>query len=77
MGSPQSKYSIFSHRQDRGTFISYLLGGIVPLIALGIVVERYVLSPIVGLGGGYTEALGDRGVLALFTAISLLSLSSF
>jgi diguanylate cyclase (GGDEF)-like protein len=77
MGSPGSKYSIFSHRQDRGTFISYLLGGIVPLVALGIVVERYVLSPIVGPGDGYTEALGDRGILALFTAISLLSLSSF
>ena len=39
------KYSISSHRQDRGTFVSYLLGGIVPLIALGIV--PYVLSQAV------------------------------
>ena len=77
MGSLSSKYSIFSHRQDRGTFVSYLLGGIVPLMALGIVVERYVLSPIGGPNDSFTAALGDRGILALFSAISLLSLGSF
>ena len=77
MVSLRSRYSIFSHRQDRGTFVSYLLGGIVPLIALGIVVERYILSPIVGPNDSYTAALGDRGILALFGAISLLSLGSF
>ncbi len=73
----RNKYSIFFHPQDRGTFVSYFLGAIVPLIALGIVVERFLLSPIVGRIDSYAETLGDGGILALFASISLLSLSCF
>jgi hypothetical protein len=77
MKGVRSKYSIFFHSPDRGTFVSYFLGAVVPLIALGIVAERYLLSPIVGPIDSYTETMGDGGILALFAAISLLSLSCF
>ena len=67
--------SIFSHGTERGTFVAYFLGAIVPLVVLGVVIERYVLAPIVA-----TDAVDDfRGPasLALFAAISFLSFSSF
>jgi hypothetical protein len=72
-----SRYSIFFHSQDRGTFVAYFLGAVVPLIALGIVAERFVLSPIAGPIDSYVATLGDGGILLLFAAISLLSLSCF
>ena len=40
------KTSMFPDRLDRGSFVSYFLGGVVPLMALGLVVERYALSPL-------------------------------
>ena len=67
--------SIASHSADRGTFIAYFLGAVVPLVALGVVAERYVLSPQAAPGDAY--GLGDGGVVALFAAISFLSFSSF
>jgi hypothetical protein len=44
LGNP---LSTFSHAADRGTAVAYFLGAVVPLVALGIVTERYVLAPIV------------------------------
>jgi hypothetical protein len=77
MKGVRSKYSIFFHSPDRGTFVSYFLGAVVPLMALGIVAERYLIFPMVGPIDSYAETLGDGGILALFAAISLLSLSCF
>jgi diguanylate cyclase (GGDEF)-like protein len=75
MDGNKNRFSVFSHSPDRGTFVAYFLGGVVPLMALGVVVERYVLSPI-----ATTErywAIGPIGVLCLFGGISFLSLGSF
>jgi len=62
--------SIFSQRLDRTTFTAYLLGAIVPLVALGVVVERYVIP-----------ALSDKdqvlGMIGLVASISILSFLSF
>ena len=77
MESLRSKYSIFFRSPDRGTFVSYFLGAVVPLLALGIVAERYVFSPMVGSVGSYTETFEGTWILALFGSISLLSLTCF
>ena len=61
------------HPLDRGAFVAYLLGGVVPLAALGVVVERYVLSPTI-------DRLDERtavGLAALVVGIAVLSLFSF
>ena len=58
---------------DRGSYVAYFLGGVVPLIALGVVVERYVLSPVAASANEYFAV----GLLALVGSICLLSLSSF
>jgi len=69
--------SIFAHRADRGTFVAYFLGAIVPLVALGVVVERYVVAPITAADPGVGTGGGHRQVLVLFTAIAALSLTCF
>ncbi len=62
--------SIFSHKLDRAAFIAYFLGAVVPLVALVVVVERFVLP-----------ALGDRlallGLIGAVTSIAVLSFASF
>jgi diguanylate cyclase (GGDEF)-like protein len=73
----RSAYSIFFHPQDRGVFVSYFLGAVVPLIALGFVVEQNMLSPIAPPIDRDLATLRDAGILVLFTAISFLSLGSF
>ena len=62
--------SIFSHRLDRVAFIAYFLGAIVPLIALGVVVERFALPRL----EDNTQAFALIGLLA---SIAFLSLGSF
>ena len=73
MGLSKSKIPLFPHALDQGAFVAYFLGGIVPLAALGVVVDRYALSPAA------VPSAGDPtvGLLALIGAVCLLSLGSF
>lgn len=61
---------LFSEKLDRVTFSAYFLGAVVPLIALAVVVERFVLP-----------TLDDRnaaiGLIMLVLSAALLSLGSF
>jgi HD-GYP domain-containing protein (c-di-GMP phosphodiesterase class II) len=68
--SAHHRNSIFSQRLDRTTFTAYFLGAIVPLLALGFVVERYVIPTISAKG----QILG---LIALVSSIAILSLLSF
>ena len=72
----RNKLSIFAHAADRGTNVAYFLGAVVPLFVLGIVIERYVLSP---LQPGRQEGLqlGHAAALGLFVSIATLSLACF
>ncbi|MAG33741.1 MAG: hypothetical protein CL908_22915 [Deltaproteobacteria bacterium] len=72
----RSSLSLFSHPPDRGTNVAYFLGAIVPLVVLGIVIERHVLGP--HLPGREGVSAADRmGTLGLFLSIGMLSLACF
>ncbi|MDH5307663.1 MAG: hypothetical protein OEW02_10810, partial [Myxococcales bacterium] len=64
------KASLFSQKIDRVALVTYFLGAVVPLVALTVVAEHYVLP-----------SLSDRnaalGLIALVVSIALLSLASF
>ncbi len=62
--------SIFSQQLDRVAFTAYFLGAIVPLIALGVVVDRFVLPTM-------TDRLASAGLLGSLVSIAVLSLASF
>jgi hypothetical protein len=62
--------SIFSQKLDRTAFTAYFLGAIVPLIALGVVVDRFVLPSI-------DDRLISLGMIAAVLSIAVLSLASF
>jgi hypothetical protein len=68
--SSHHRGSIFSQRLDRTTFTAYFLGAVVPLLALGFVVERYVIPTL-------TEKGQVLGMIALVGSIAALSLLSF
>ncbi len=72
---PSLKWNIsaFPHTLARGVFVAYFLGSIVPLAALGVVVERYALSPTATPADQYSAI----GLLALVAGIAALSLGSF
>jgi len=55
---------------DLTAFTAYLLGAIVPLVALGAVVDRYVLPTL-------DDRLEAAGLIGLLISIALLSLGSF
>jgi len=63
------KNSIFSQRLDRTTSTAYLLGAIVPLIALGVIVERYVIPAL----PNKNQVLGMMGLVASIAILSFLS----
>jgi diguanylate cyclase (GGDEF)-like protein len=65
--------SIFSQKLDRAAYVIYFLGGVVPLVALGVVVERYALSPF----GASPDANASIGLISLVGFICALSLSCF
>jgi len=65
-----SSGSIFSQKLDRVAFISYLLGAIVPLLALAVVVERFVLQTL-------SDRLEIFGLVGAVASIAVLSLASF
>jgi predicted signal transduction protein with EAL and GGDEF domain len=74
--SRRNSFSIFAHAADHGTNVAYFLGAVVPLFALGIVIERYVLAPF---QPATEQALSlDRpATLGLFISIATLSFACF
>ncbi len=74
--SRRKSLSIFSHPADHGTNLAYFLGAVVPLFVLGIVLERYVLSPNQP-GSGDPMSLGGPATVGLFVSIASLSLTCF
>ena len=70
MGLFNWKISIFPQEIDRGSFVAYFLGGVVPLIVLGVVVDRYALSP-------FAVPADEAFAVGLLGSICLLSLGSF
>ena len=77
MSESKPSLSLFSHPADRGTFVAYFLGAIVPLVVLGVVVDRYVLGPIGAFDNHPVAIGGSQQILLLFGSISALSLSCF
>ncbi len=70
MAAQESSASIFSQKLDRVAFTAYFLGAVVPLVALTVVVERYVFPAI-------TDHLATYGLIGLIASIAVLSLASF
>jgi diguanylate cyclase (GGDEF)-like protein len=78
MDTGDHKYWLISRRRDRGTFVSYFLGAVVPLGALGFLVGRYTGLNTSGLGEDLGLApLGPTHLLGVFLGISCLSLACF
>jgi diguanylate cyclase (GGDEF)-like protein len=77
-GFNKSSHSLTSGDPDRGAFVAYFLGAVVPLAALAFVIGRYTTLRIGMLGQdlGYAP-LGPLDLLALFASISSLSLACF
>jgi diguanylate cyclase (GGDEF)-like protein len=73
MRAAEHKSSIFGQALDRTAFITYFLGAVVPLIALGIVADRYVFGQI----GPETDTYGTIEVVGLLVSIAALSLVCF
>ncbi len=74
--SRRNSFSIFAHAADHGTNVAYFLGAVVPLFALGVVIDRYVLAPF----QPRTEqalSLDRPATLGLFISIAMLSLACF
>lgn len=70
--------SLFSHPVDRGSFVAYFLGAVVPLVALGVVMDRFVLVPKGLLSGIWVDSGSHlHWGVALFASISALSLGCF
>ena len=77
-GVKKSPYSLVSGDPDRGTFVSYFLGAVVPLAALGFLIGRYTALHVDQLGGDLGLAPLKPGyLLGLFAGISSLSLACF
>ena len=77
-GMKKSSYSLSSGDPDRGTYVSYFLGAVVPLVALGFMIGRYTALRIAPLEGELGFApLEPAHLLGLFICISSLSLVCF
>jgi putative nucleotidyltransferase with HDIG domain len=70
MGDATNSGSIFSQKLDRVAFIAYLLGAVVPLLALAVVVERFVLPAL-------SDRLAIFGLIGAVVSIATLSLGAF
>jgi putative nucleotidyltransferase with HDIG domain len=70
MGASRKRQSIFSQKLDRVAFIAYFLGAVVPLAALAVVVQRYLLPTV-------TDRLLAFGLIGLVVSIGVLSFCSF
>jgi len=72
LGATKKKHtaSIFSQKLDRVAFTVYFLGAVVPLVALGIVIEKFVFPTV-------SDTYITLGLVGLVTSIAVLSLGSF
>ena len=62
--------SIFSEKLDRSAFTAYFLGAVAPLVALAVVVERFVLPRL-------HDRLALVSLVGAVVSIAVLSLASF
>jgi putative nucleotidyltransferase with HDIG domain len=62
--------SIFSQKLDRVAFTAYFLGAVVPLVALALVIEKFVFPAV-------TDTYVTLGLIGMLTSIAVLSLGSF
>ena len=70
MRQTHKKGSLFSQKIDRVAFITYFLGAVVPLVALGAVAEHYVLPNM-------RDRNAILGLIGMISSIGVLSLASF
>ena len=70
MSKREHSGSIFSQKLDRVALTAYFLGAVVPLIALGFILEQYVLPTV-------SDRLVSLGLIGLVLSIGVLSLGSF
>jgi HD-GYP domain-containing protein (c-di-GMP phosphodiesterase class II) len=71
VASRPRRFSVFSQPVDAAAFIAYFLGAVVPLLALGFVVQRWALPAL------HEESLWQEGLVALVLSIGLLSGAAF
>ncbi len=71
MGKRRRSRSIFTQPLDRSIFVTYFLGGIVPLIALGLVLHYHVFPTL------KSDLPMTQAMLGVIGGVSLLSLASF
>lgn len=65
--------SLFSQKLDRAVFGTYFLGAVVPILALAVVVHRYVLPTLEQGDDRYAQL----GMIGLIVAVGTLSLAAF
>ena len=70
MSKREPSGSIFSQKLDRVALTAYFLGAVVPLIALGFILERFVLPTV-------ADRIVSLGLIGLVLSIGFLSLASF
>ena len=70
MARPAHRLSIFSQSLDRAAFLAYLLGAVVPFVALAFLVHQIVLPAL-------PEGPRREGLLALTLSIGVLSAAAF
>ncbi len=63
--------SIFPKKMDRAIFVAFFLGAIVPLIALGFMMDQYVFPALVG------DSDSTLAMIAVMSSIAVLTLGSF
>ena len=78
MDRSKHSLSVFAYPAERGTFVAYFLGAVVPLVVLGVVAERFVLAPIgASTDTWYAVAFGAQGIVGLLVSVTTLSLGCF
>ncbi len=78
LGVNRGLHSLVSGDPDRGAYVSYFLGAVVPLGALGFMIGRYTDLTVGALSGDLGFAPLEAGhLLGLFVGISSLSLACF
>jgi len=66
-----SQLSLFSQKLDRAVFASYFLGAVVPLLALGAVVHRFVLPALAD------DTTATHAMVGLLVGVGALALAAF
>ncbi len=70
MASIEHSKSLFSQKLDRIAFVSYFLGAVVPLLAVAVIVQQFVMPTL-------AETRLAIAIIAAVVCISILSLASF